>query len=1030
MAKIRREYIDDLTGLYNRRYFSIKIKAELNKIRDANRSLSIILLDIDHFKNVNDNYGHAHGDLLLKEFALFLSNSLREADNVFRYGGDEFVCILPDSNYQQAQNIARRFVEQCRNKEFAQIRLTLSIGIASAPENGFDWQTLFNIADQNLYSAKRHGRDQVGTFEKKKKFIIPTEEIIGRDVELKKITELVESIFKNKNGGSLFIGGEVGIGKTRLVHEVIEGLKIQKAQFLKSDLSATTKSIPYYPFREIVRSFNDNGGKKSFQELPQAYQIELTKIVPELTGASKELSHDIFVLDKFRLFEGIRRYLAQLAASHPLLLFIDNIHWADDGSLEIIYYLVKVLKNNPIFFFFVYRAEESKVATLQNVLQLMAREGLYEKIDLEPLKTADVARMLSFMVDANPPLELVKYVYNETGGNPFFIEELMKSFEITGALIWRDGKLVFDTTKKVVVPNSLEGVVNRKLDMLDNEGRALLEYAAVIGREFDFTLLQDLAKIDEGLLFDLIDEIVKLKLLKESSGYRYCFSQDIIRNVIYEGINKVKLKKYHQAVGEMLQMLYKGRIDDIVEELAEHFYMGEDKIKAIEYNIVAADKAYNAYAHKDALRFYNRAIECILESDLEDRPIKEIMYLRKRANVLNIIGQNQKAAYDLNQAINKARALGDKKEEADCLNSLSGAYLAIAQHNEALIQSMRALNIYRKLNDKRGEGTALNAIGLIHWRMGDYQKALLLYKQALKVAKEIGYHYGVGACFNNIGIIYGILGSYAEALKFFRRALKMAKFKDGITIEADCLNNMGNIYSDFGGYAKALNFSQRSLRIKQEIGDRIGEASSYYNIGMVYDRLGDNAKALEFYNQALKIEDEIGNIYSQASSLLNIGNIYVEANDYSAAEGYYKQAYHLARKIRSKSLLADVFTALTSLYLAREKPAAAKKYLQNLLSLVEPLGSKSIEARAFCLTGRLCTKEAAWVRARSAFKKASALYMELNEKFQLAQVYYYQGLMFRKTGKRNFAKMTLKKALVIFKALRSKKWIKKTLIEI
>jgi diguanylate cyclase (GGDEF)-like protein len=138
MTKIGKEYIDDLTGLYNRRYLFIQAPKELKKAEQSEMPLSIVFIDLDHFKNVNDTYGHARGDILLREFGEFLGSLLRKDDTVYRYGGDEFICILPNADYKQAVMVSGRFMERCKSREFGGNRLTLSIGIASFPENAGD----------------------------------------------------------------------------------------------------------------------------------------------------------------------------------------------------------------------------------------------------------------------------------------------------------------------------------------------------------------------------------------------------------------------------------------------------------------------------------------------------------------------------------------------------------------------------------------------------------------------------------------------------------------------------------------------------------------------------------------------------------------------------------------------------------------------------------------------------------------------------------------------------------------------------
>ena len=941
MNKIAKEFIDDLTGLYNRRYLYIKAPRKIEKTQEMGIPLSIVLIDLDHFKNVNDTYGHRRGDVVLREFGLFIKTLLRADDTVFRYGGDEFVCILPNANYEQAKRISRRFVEQCRIKEFAQLRLTMSIGIASCPLNARDWIGLFEIADRNLYSAKRHGRDRVGVFEKEKKgLIIPTKKIIGRDKEITGIKEFINPIFSGK-GGAVCISGEVGVGKTRLVHEIIRDPDFQDVQFLNSNLSATTKSIPYYPFREIIRTVIKKQGEESLFEIPQAYQIELVKIVPELSDKSKEVDKDIFMLDKFRLFEGVRRFLSLCASRTPIFICLDNIHWADDGSLELFHYLIRTLKNSSVFFFFVYRVEEAKHSFFQNVLQLMAREGLYEKIDLEPLQTADVARMLSLMIDGIPPSELTEYIFKESGGNPFFIEELMKSLDTNDAFIWDKDKCVFDKGKKVVIPYSVEGVIDRKLGMMNKDARDLLEYAAVIGREFDFSFLRDITKINEGHLFDMMDEILGMRLLKESEGEQYRFSEDIIREIIYQRINKIKLRRYHQVVGERLLDFYKDRVEEVVEELSDHFYVSGDQKRIIEYSMIAADRAKSSYANQDAIRFYSRVFECLKDETIEDRESKEIECLNKRVEVLKLIGENERVIEDLEEVVKKAREIDNKKEEADCLVSFCEVYLNRAQYNKAVQKAEKALEIYRELNDKKGQALSFNHIGRSYWYRSKYPKALEFFQKSLKIQKKIGDRTGEADNFNSIGIVYGETGEYSKALDFFQKSLEIKKEIGDREGETASLLSIGKIFTEKNNFSNAEKYYNKALLIAREIKSKLLLADVCFDITSLYLAKGNLIDAEKKLKQALAIADELGSKVIKASALSLTGRLYTKQKKWDRAKSFFKKSVSIFKETKDTFRLAEVYYYQGLMFKESGDKPEAKKYFTKAMRIFKKIGAKA-----------------------------------------------------------------------------------------
>lgn len=1066
MNDIGDEYIDALSGLCNRRYMNMVSFEYIREADRENKSLSVVIIDLDHFKNINDTYGHSMGDTVLIEFAHFLQDLLRENDTVFRYGGDEFVCLLPDTEYRNAEKISLRFLDQCHSREFARIKMTYSIGIASYPSDGNNWLSVFNAADQRLYSAKRHGRDRIGSFSKEsKKVDTPIREIIGREEEIVRITSAIN---KKVDGGrgAVCISGEIGVGKTRLVHEIVNDFGNKKIPYLESNLSATTKSIPYYPFREIIRNVFRKKGSGCITGIPQAFQIELVKIVPELSDELVKTDDSAFILDKFRLFEGVRRFFERQASTAPLFVCLDNIHWADNGSLELFSYMVRSLKESPVFFFFIYRVEEARDDLFNNLLQSMERERLYDLIELEPLELADVARMISFMVDTSPSQELTAYIYRETGGNPFFIEELMRSLELNGALIWDNGEILLNEDVKVVIPHSVKGVVDRKVSMISHGACELLEYAAVIGREFDFVLLSEVTGINEENLFDLIDEIRDMRLLKEIGEERFCFSEDVIREVIYQQINTRKLTQYHQMVGDRLLKIHGERIEEAVDELSYHYYLSGDKVKAIKFSIIAAERAKDAYANRDAIEFYSKALDCLEDVAIEDGEPKKIECLRNRADVLEMTGEIERALEDLDKAIGIARATGNRIKEAECLLSICDVCQNRSQYDEAEKKADEALSVYRELNDKKGEASCFNCIGTSYLSRGKFPQALDYYNRSLSIQVGINDLKGKAKNLNSIGIIHGQKGKYPEALKCFQKAMEIKTETGDRRGVAASLNNIGIVHDHIGDHSKALDFSKKALKLIEELGDRRGEAITLnnigigsrclgdistslvtlrralriseeidcsrteaavlINIGIIHDYLGELSKALETYRRSVKIQKMIGDREGEAASLLSIGDILVQQGIYAEGEKYYRSALVIAEEIESKMLMAYIYLGFTSLNLEKGDLTGAEENLRQTVSVQDELASKEIDAHIHHCSGRIYTKKKKWKEAETSFSESENVFISTKNKFQLGQVFYYHGSMFYESGDVTNAGKSFDKANKIFGELGAAGWLEKT----
>jgi diguanylate cyclase (GGDEF)-like protein len=158
--------IDPLTGLNNRRALNREVKLELSRCKRSDRTFSLVLIDIDYFKSINDNYGHQTGDKVLIEFSKWLTVKVRTGDFVARFGGEEFVILLNDVDSSLLIKVAKELTKKISEHQF-QIdqktfhRITISIGVASSQELGYDWSKLLEAADKRLYSAKSNGRNQV-----------------------------------------------------------------------------------------------------------------------------------------------------------------------------------------------------------------------------------------------------------------------------------------------------------------------------------------------------------------------------------------------------------------------------------------------------------------------------------------------------------------------------------------------------------------------------------------------------------------------------------------------------------------------------------------------------------------------------------------------------------------------------------------------------------------------------------------------------------------------------------------------------
>lgn len=1050
-------YLDDLTGIYNRRYLKIT-KKEIEELQEKSIPFSVAVVDIDHFKEINDTHGHIKGDEVIKEFSQFLTSTLRATDTVVRYGGDEFVCVMSNTEHKDAQMIYARILDRCKKNKFSDISLTISAGIASYPADAGEFDELLKIADEALYDAKRSGRGRIGAI-RKKRIELPTKIYIGRRDE----REVLKNFLVDVNGHvkAAVIEGNVGIGKTRLVKEVLN--TITGTEVLWSDCLAFFESISYYPIREIIKYKIHRQGKKIINNIPFAYRIEIGKLIPDIMEEVKEHVEEIgLVLDKYRLYESIR-IIIELGDIKKIIV-IDNMQWSDRETTEIIKYLLRSLREKPITFIFIYRQEE-KTDVLEDFMSYISRETKMRKVGLVPLERSAISQMVKLIIGETPGKELVNYIEQGSGGNPFYIEEIIKGLSETGYLHVEGDQWQFDGPGAEIIPKSIDDITERKYQGLSKEGREILEIASVIGR-FDIDIIKDITGYNEGHIIGVIETIKRLGFIKES-GDRIEFQEEISRGAIYKRyVSDIKGRMLHKRVGEKIEEQYEGRENEVAEELAFHYYRGFDREKGVKYCFEAGDRAREKYANQSAIRYYTWAEELLRHQTQVEQKRKRIDCLVKRADILSFIGDNEGTLNDLEEGLRIAKAISDKKREVDINFRKASVYVNISQYSQAIEEANKCIKIYKEMADEKGIAQVLNAIGNTQGFLGEYDKALQNYEDSLKVFREVGDKNFEARLLNNQGLIYMILGDYDRALQHFEDSLKIKAEIGDKYREGAALNNMGLIYMSSGKYNKALKIYEDSLKIFQEIGNKYGEALVLNNIGIIHGNWGNHNKGRKFSEDALKIANDTENKYCEALALKNIGSIYMNLGDHDRSLQYFEdsqkiadetksnellftnlvslgylyltmdkfkkakefidKAYDKANTLNSKRMLRDALALLGDFYLRQKKNEKFKTTIKALEDIREKTWPKKFEGDLNLLLGRYYTKIKNYEKADKYLKEALKIFDKMGERLNVGIVYYHTGMLELSRGNKISYKKYLKKSLEVFNVLGAKGWQKKS----
>ncbi len=1049
-------YLDDLTGIYNRRYLKITEK-QIAALVTKSIPFSVAIADIDHFKEINDTHGHIRGDEVIKEFAKFLKENLRSTDTIVRYGGDEFVCIMLNAEQKDTHQIFVRLMDRCKKQRLGGVDVMISVGIASYPADGKDFNTLLHIADESLYDAKRSGRGRIGTIQKKL-IQLPTDVFVGRKNE----KEALSAFLTELDGaiGAAAVEGNVGIGKTRLVKEVLN--TISGREILWSDCLAFFEAIPYYPIREIIKYKMERQGHRIIEDIPLAYRVEIGKLIPEIMEEVRGRVNEIgLVLDKYRLYESIRRIIE--IGNKKKIIVIDNMQWSDRESTESIQYLLRALQDYPIRFLFLYRQEEKTLA-LENFTSSISRDVNVRKIFLNSLGAEEIKEMLNLILGESPSDELLEYIKQESGGNPLYIEEVIKGLGDAGYLKLEIDRWQFEKPKAQVIPKTVEDITERKYQSLGKEHKEILEIASTVGW-FDVDILKIITGYNEGHIIGVLDKIKRAGLVREH-GERIEFQDELSRNTIYQkNVAGIKGRMLHKKIGEILEERHKGKEQEIIEELAYHFYLGGDKDKGVHYSIEAGDRTREKYANNSALRYYTWAEELLRNERTSETRAIWIDCLIKRASVFMFTGDNESALKDLETALAVAREIGDRKREAEISTRKISIYINVFQHIKAIAEARDCLEIYEQLDDKLGIARLLSAIGNARGFLGEHKKAFKNYKDALRKCREAGDKHFEARILNNIGLAYMNLGDDMRALQYYQEASKLKDQTRDKYLEGAVLNNIGLINMNSLEYSKALKNYSDSLKIFKEIGNRYGEALVLNNIGIIYENWGEYTKGLKFSEDSLKIANVTENKYCETLALNNIGTIYMDVGDYDRARRYLNDALNLAENMKSHDQLfnnlipigylyllerniekarvslekaadtakdlksprksREALLALGNLYLEAKEYENLEKTTAALDELPKELKSKMFEGKMNVLLGRYQTETKNFKRASECFDAALNIFEDLENKLEIGKVYYFLGLLEYRKGSKSFYQRHLKKASEIFNSIGAKAWKEK-----
>lgn len=746
--------------------------------------------------------------------------------------------------------------------------------------------------------------------------------VAGRQAELGRLL----SSFRESLAGTpqvLLVTGNAGVGKTALVRVFCRQIqKLNGSVVIASGECASEHANPYLPFIEIMGLLTgDVEGKlaRGVLDPTNAQRLEkgavttleiLLEIGGDLVGllvpGGALLARGVSMTAKVlkagglvsklkarvenpggregfkpeQFYEQFTRVVSRLATKAPLVLAVDDLHWADNASMDMFFYLARHLQqtsNLRMMLLGTYRPAEMHLLRdgqrhpLEKIVNELRRYQADVQMDLERTLGGEPGRsFLDALLDSEPNHlnpEFRNFLCHRTDGHPLFTIEILRMLKQRGTLN-KDQAGRWVLTRPITLeelPESVEAVIEERINRLEKQLRDILTCGSVEGEQFTAEIVARVRRIEEmQLANDLNDELERKHLLVVSNAeetmaprrlHGYRFIHAVFQQYLYGTLSDLQRQLLHRAVGEALESLSGSDLSGVAVQLARHFDIAGENDKAIEYLLRAGDEALSAYANADAARHYLRAGEVARRT--RDRGPQECRIAVALARVHILMGKYARAkqvASEARQMAEEIREL-DSAAEADLAMGEACAYLS--QHDEALGHLRNAAQRWERSGNRGRLADAVRLTALVQLDRNYYPEALSEAERALAMFRETGNRFGEDETLRYIGDIHCGRGEYQQGLEFYETVLRLRRETGNRTREGGALGDIGDVHLRLGNYQLSLDFHRQSLIIDEEVGYKYGQTWVHHDLGVIRLNLGELSNARRELEQALILANEL-----------------------------------------------------------------------------------------------------------------------------------------------------------------------------
>jgi class 3 adenylate cyclase/tetratricopeptide (TPR) repeat protein len=720
--------------------------------------------------------------------------------------------------------------------------------------------------------------------------------LVGRGTEQGQLWSAIDTAAQGR-GRLVLLTGEAGVGKTRLAQELTRNLRNHGFVVLTGRCYEPYTAIPFYPFHEAMAT--------AYAVSPPALQSQilqrwphLGRLLPEQGGQSQPASlsnHE----EQQRLFWSATSFLRALAEASPVALLLDDLHWADASSIELLGHLVRQLAAYPVLFAGTYReAEVDQSHPLARAVIDLTRERLVERVPLSRLGKDETATLIAEAVGGDVSNDFVTLVHKQTDGNPFYSEELSRSLTERGHAREHAGSWSLRAADQIEIPETIRAVIWQRLTRLSEAAQAALSRASVFGQSFAFDDLLSLTEAEssssaldaESQLEAALDEAVRAGVVRTVAEDTYSFSHGLIQQALYTELSPRRRRRLHLSVAEALGVLPEKERKRRSGELAWNFVRGGDPARGFPYALLAGDQAEEVFAHDEAFTQYGSALE--LAGQLEDGAL-----------------------------------------EAKAQERLGSLLTATIKYAAALEMDEAAATLYAAAGDIESESRVMAQIGRIHVVNGTTDKGIERLERYLERIPQRLSGGGLASLHSSLANLYFAAERYSEALEQAISALALASEAKALGVESEAQVRRGATLAMLGEEDAALDVLSEAVTRAEAANDHFGRCRAWQYLAGIWLRRRDTRRAEGYLKQALQLAERMGNPRQIAVSCLGLSLAALLSGDLSSSSENAERALGIMHSLEGSWPSACQISGFDGELLNETEKVDAPQYLLECLAV-------------------------------------------------------------------------------------------------